>query len=64
MRDIFIYNYLGEGDILDVMGNFLYRKFFNWRIFDFCFRNKVDIEFWVDISIKSKKNIKIVVKNY
>ncbi|KAK8356415.1 hypothetical protein V6Z12_A05G353300 [Gossypium hirsutum] len=30
------------------MGNFLHRKFFNWRILDFCLRNKVDIESWVD----------------
>ncbi|KAG4165608.1 hypothetical protein ERO13_A13G086425v2 [Gossypium hirsutum] len=46
------------------MGNFSHRKFFNWRILDFCLRNKVDIESWVDTSTNSKKNIKTVVKNY
>ncbi|TYJ00665.1 hypothetical protein E1A91_A13G100900v1 [Gossypium mustelinum] len=64
LRDIPIHNYLGEGDILDAMGNFSHRKFFNWRILDFCLRNKVDIESWVDTSTNSKKNIKTVVKNY
>ncbi|TYH01315.1 hypothetical protein ES288_A09G048800v1, partial [Gossypium darwinii] len=64
LRDIPIHNYLGEGDILDAMGNFSHRKFFNWRILDFCLRNKVDIESWVDTSTKSNKNIKTVVKNY
>ncbi|TYH91260.1 hypothetical protein ES332_A13G105200v1 [Gossypium tomentosum] len=64
LRDIPIHNYLGEGDILDAMGNFSHRKFLNWRILDFCLRNKVDIESWVDTSTNSKKNIKTVVKNY
>nr|YP_009337980.1 hypothetical chloroplast RF1 [Gossypium harknessii]AJE75567.1 hypothetical chloroplast RF1 [Gossypium harknessii] len=64
LRDIPIHNYLGEGDILDAMGNFSHRKFFNWRILHFCLRNKVDIESWVDTSTKSNKNIKTVVKNY
>ncbi|KAB2005229.1 hypothetical protein ES319_D11G254600v1, partial [Gossypium barbadense] len=64
LRDIPIHNYLEEGDILDVMGNFLHRRLFNWRILHFCLRNKVDIESWVDTSTKSNKNIKTMVKNY
>nr|YP_010623213.1 hypothetical chloroplast RF1 [Thespesia lampas]WBF97265.1 hypothetical chloroplast RF1 [Thespesia lampas] len=64
LRDIPIHNYLGEGDILDAMGNFSHRKLFNWRILHFCLRNKVDIESWVDTSTKSNKNIKTVVNNY
>ncbi|MBA0733559.1 hypothetical protein Gogos_017558, partial [Gossypium gossypioides] len=30
-----IHNYLGEGDILDAMGNFSHKKFFNRRILHF-----------------------------
>ncbi|KAG4109409.1 hypothetical protein ERO13_1Z049494v2 [Gossypium hirsutum] len=60
LRDIPIHNYLGEGDILDAMGNFSHRKFFNWRILDFCLRNKVDIESWVDTSTKTPNEKQII----
>nr|UDH56053.1 hypothetical chloroplast RF19 [Hoheria lyallii] len=64
LRDIPIHNYLGEDDILDAMGKFSHRKFFNWGILRFCLRNKADIESWVDTSTKSNKNIKAVINNY
>nr|YP_010374103.1 putative chloroplast RF19 [Navaea phoenicea]QTW91322.1 putative chloroplast RF19 [Navaea phoenicea] len=64
LRDIPIHNDLGEDNILDAMGNFSHRKFFNWGILHFCLRNKADIEYWVDTSTKSNKNIKAGVNNY
>nr|YP_010698144.1 hypothetical protein RF1 [Brachychiton acerifolius]WCF77105.1 hypothetical protein RF1 [Brachychiton acerifolius] len=64
LGDLPLHNYLEEDDILDAMGKFSHRKFFNWRILHFCLRNKADIESWVNTSTKSNKNIKIVVNNY
>nr|WRK68093.1 hypothetical chloroplast RF1 [Microcos paniculata] len=59
-----IHNYLREVDIMDATGNFSHRKYFDWRILNFCLRNKADIESWVDTGTKSNKNIKTVVNNY
>nr|YP_010027695.1 Ycf1 [Zanthoxylum oxyphyllum]QOS47861.1 Ycf1 [Zanthoxylum oxyphyllum] len=62
---ILINNYLGEDDIMD-MEKFLYRKYFDWRIFTFCLRNKVNIEAWVDMDTgtSSNQNTKIRSDNY
>nr|WEB53564.1 Ycf1 protein [Tetradium glabrifolium] len=62
---ILINNYLGEDDIMD-MEKFLYRKYFDWRILNFCLRNKVNIEAWVDMDtgISSNQNTKIGSDNY
>nr|YP_009670048.1 Ycf1 protein [Terminalia guyanensis]QCW95367.1 Ycf1 protein [Terminalia guyanensis] len=56
-------NYLGENDILN-LEKFPDRKFFDWRIFHFYLRNKVDIESWIDIATDSKKNTNNGVNNY
>nr|UUL96436.1 hypothetical chloroplast RF1 [Gleditsia sinensis] len=45
--DIPIKNYIVEDDILDMEKN-LDRKYFDWRILNFCLRNKVDFEAWID----------------
>nr|YP_010395562.1 hypothetical chloroplast RF1 [Haplophyllum dauricum]UQJ73090.1 hypothetical chloroplast RF1 [Haplophyllum dauricum] len=47
LGSISINNYLGEDEILDIE-KFLYRKFFDWRILNFCLRNKSNMEVWVD----------------
>nr|UAV86901.1 Ycf1 [Zanthoxylum piperitum] len=52
---IFINNYLGEDDIMD-MEKFLYRKYFDWRILTFCCRNQVNIEAWVDMDTGTSSN--------
>ena len=41
LRSISINNYIGEDDIMD-MEKFLYRKYFDWRILNFCLRNKAN----------------------
>nr|QXU76216.1 hypothetical chloroplast RF1 [Biebersteinia heterostemon] len=60
-----INNYLGKADIMD-MDKISDRKYFDWGILNFCLRNKVDIEAWVDIDTgsNSKKNTKIGTNNY
>nr|YP_009689905.1 hypothetical protein RF1 [Pentadiplandra brazzeana]QEG53929.1 hypothetical protein RF1 [Pentadiplandra brazzeana] len=40
------------------------RKYLDWRILNFWFRKKINIESWVDINTKSNKNIKTGVNNY
>nr|YP_009771057.1 Ycf1 [Parkinsonia africana]QIT01759.1 Ycf1 [Parkinsonia africana] len=45
--DIPIKNYLVEDSILDMEKN-LDRKYFDWRILNFCLRNKVDFGAWID----------------
>lgn len=64
LGDIPIHNFLGKDDIMDAMGKFSHRKYFDWRILHFCLRNKADIESWVDTGTKSNKNIKTSVNNY
>nr|QKV44352.1 hypothetical chloroplast RF1 [Daphniphyllum macropodum] len=60
---ILINNYLGEVDILD-MEKSLYRKYFDCRILNFCLRNKVDIEAWVDIDTGTNSNKNTKTSNY
>nr|YP_009769977.1 Ycf1 [Erythrophleum suaveolens]QIT00679.1 Ycf1 [Erythrophleum suaveolens] len=45
--DIPIKNYIVENSILDIEKN-LDRKYFDWRILNFCLRNKVDFGAWID----------------
>nr|YP_009382934.1 hypothetical protein RF1 [Adenanthera microsperma]APA32785.1 hypothetical protein RF1 [Adenanthera microsperma] len=45
--DIPIKNYIVEDSILDMEKN-LDRKYFDWRILNFCLRNKVDFGGWID----------------
>nr|YP_009127417.1 hypothetical chloroplast RF19 [Haematoxylum brasiletto]AHY33032.1 hypothetical chloroplast RF19 [Haematoxylum brasiletto] len=42
-----IKNYIVEDSILDMEKN-LDRKYFDWRILNFCLRNKVDFGAWID----------------
>nr|YP_010424597.1 hypothetical chloroplast RF1 [Baeckea frutescens]USH59296.1 hypothetical chloroplast RF1 [Baeckea frutescens] len=53
-----------EDDEIMNLDKFRDRKFFDWRIFDFCLRNKVNIESWIDIDTGSNKNNKTGVNNY
>nr|ADD30920.1 putative RF1 protein [Oxalis latifolia] len=56
-------NYLGEDDIMDMDKN-PDKKYFGWRILNFCLRKRVDIESWIDTGTKNNKNIKIGTHNY
>nr|AZZ06824.1 hypothetical chloroplast RF19 [Punica granatum]QDD68527.1 hypothetical chloroplast RF19 [Punica granatum]QDD68611.1 hypothetical chloroplast RF19 [Punica granatum]QDD68695.1 hypothetical chloroplast RF19 [Punica granatum]QID57868.1 Ycf1 [Punica granatum] len=56
-----INNYLGEEDIMN-LEKFSDRKYFDWKIFHFCLRKKVDIESWIDPN--GNKNAKAGFKNY
>nr|YP_010411278.1 hypothetical chloroplast RF1 [Psilopeganum sinense]UQJ72657.1 hypothetical chloroplast RF1 [Psilopeganum sinense] len=62
---ISINNYLVEDDSID-MEKFLYRKYFDWRILNFCLQNKVHIEVWVDTDTGtgSNQNTRIGSTNY
>nr|UEQ12896.1 Ycf1 protein [Euphorbia hirta] len=42
----------------------VYRKYFDWRLINFCLQKKVDIESWIDTCIKDKKKTKTRTKNY
>nr|YP_010598738.1 hypothetical chloroplast RF1 [Backhousia citriodora]WAL02941.1 hypothetical chloroplast RF1 [Backhousia citriodora] len=54
---------LEDDDIMN-LAKFTDRKYFDWRIFDFCLRNKVDIESWIDIDTNGNKNTKTWINNY
>nr|YP_008578231.1 hypothetical chloroplast RF1 [Stockwellia quadrifida]AGC59640.1 hypothetical chloroplast RF1 [Stockwellia quadrifida] len=54
---------LEDDDILN-LDKFKDRKYFDWRIFYFCLRNKVNIESWIDIDTNGNKNTKTGVNNY
>nr|YP_010928003.1 Ycf1 protein [Gyrosphragma latipetala]WKK46966.1 Ycf1 protein [Gyrosphragma latipetala] len=56
-----INNYLGEEDIMN-LEKFSDRKYFDWKIFHFCLRKKVDIEYWIDTN--GNKNAKPGFNNY
>ena len=60
LENFLIFCFLEKYNICSI-GEILYRKYLDWRIFNFWFRKKVNIEF--DIRSK-KKYIKIKVKNY
>nr|YP_010715332.1 hypothetical protein RF1 [Myricaria rosea]WDE23705.1 hypothetical protein RF1 [Myricaria rosea] len=40
------------------------RKYLDWTLINFCLRNKVDIETWLDISTNNNKNTKTDTHNY
>nr|YP_009698593.1 Ycf1 [Petalonyx linearis]QEJ85600.1 Ycf1 [Petalonyx linearis] len=63
LGDTPINNYLGEGDILYMEKN-LDRKYFDWKILNFCLIKKVDIEAWIEFDTNSNKNTKTDIKNY
>nr|ARK37799.1 hypothetical chloroplast RF19 [Hevea brasiliensis] len=63
LEDISINNYLAEDDIID-MEKSADRKYFDWRILNFCLRKKVDIESWIDTGSKDKKNTKTRTNKY
>nr|YP_010225219.1 Ycf1 [Prunus sericea]UDD73225.1 Ycf1 [Prunus sericea] len=60
-----INNYLVEDDIRDMEIN-PDRKYFDWRIFHFCLKNKVDIDAWIaiDTDTNSNKYTKTRVNKY
>nr|YP_009333979.1 Ycf1 [Glycosmis pentaphylla]AOZ20932.1 Ycf1 [Glycosmis pentaphylla]BEV76695.1 Ycf1 protein [Glycosmis pentaphylla] len=65
LGSISINTYIGEDDIMD-MEKFLYRKYFDWRILNFCLRNKDNMEAWVDMDTgtSSNQNTRIGSNNY
>nr|YP_009570163.1 hypothetical protein RF1 [Nepenthes mirabilis]QBC68524.1 hypothetical protein RF1 [Nepenthes mirabilis]QBC68609.1 hypothetical protein RF1 [Nepenthes mirabilis]QBC68696.1 hypothetical protein RF1 [Nepenthes mirabilis] len=59
-----ITNYLLKDDIMDMHKN-PDRKYFDWRIVNFCLKKKVDIRVWIDMSTNSStKNTKTERNNY
>nr|WCF05299.1 hypothetical chloroplast RF1 [Myristica fatua] len=52
---ITISDYLGEESIIDT-GKNPYRKYFEWRILDFCRTKNIDIEVWTDIDTGTNIN--------
>nr|QUG56734.1 Ycf1 protein [Tetrastigma hemsleyanum]WCR50513.1 Ycf1 protein [Tetrastigma hemsleyanum] len=66
LGDIPVNNYLDEDDILyiEYKKKKPDRKYFDWKILHFCFRNKVDIEVWINTSINSNENTKTGSNNY
>nr|YP_010927499.1 Ycf1 protein [Cuphea spruceana]WKK46378.1 Ycf1 protein [Cuphea spruceana] len=60
---ISIKNYLGEEDIMN-LEKFSDRKYFDWQIFYFCLRKKVDIAYWIDTNGNKKKNARTGFNNY
>nr|QQQ88249.1 hypothetical protein RF1 [Pouteria caimito] len=65
LKDIPIHNYLGKSDIIYMeMEKSPDRKYFDWKIINFCLRKKVDIEAWIKIDINSNKNTKTGLTNY
>nr|YP_009669950.1 Ycf1 protein [Salvertia convallariodora]YP_009669964.1 Ycf1 protein [Salvertia convallariodora]QCW95269.1 Ycf1 protein [Salvertia convallariodora]QCW95283.1 Ycf1 protein [Salvertia convallariodora] len=58
-----INNYFEDDNILN-LDKFPDRKYFDWKIFYFCLRNKVNIESWIDIDTNVNKNTKTGVNNY
>nr|QJD22341.1 hypothetical chloroplast RF19 [Euphorbia larica] len=63
LEGIPINNYLAENDILDIEKS-PDRKYFDWRIINFCLRKKVDIESWIDTGSEDKKKTKTPTNKY
>nr|AUG62387.1 Ycf1 [Alnus maritima subsp. oklahomensis] len=65
MEGILIKDYLVDDDSIDIEKN-MDRKYFDWKILNFCLRNKTDIKAWVDIDTVTNrnKNTKTGVNNY
>jgi hypothetical protein len=60
---ILIKNYLVEDDSIDIEKN-SDRKYFDWKILNFCLRKKIDIKAWADIDTVKNKNTKTGFNNY
>nr|YP_010927751.1 Ycf1 protein [Cuphea fruticosa]WKK46630.1 Ycf1 protein [Cuphea fruticosa] len=56
-----INNYLVEEDIMN-LEKFSDRKYFDWQIFHFCLRKKIDIEYWIDTN--GNNNARTGFNNY
>nr|WMP13287.1 Ycf1 protein [Betula ermanii] len=65
MEGILINNYLVEDDSIDIEKN-MDRKYFDWKILNFCLRKKTDIKARVDIDTVTNrnKNTKTKINNY
>nr|QZH79288.1 hypothetical protein RF1 [Callicarpa macrophylla] len=62
LRNIPIKNYLGKVDILYIEKP-TDRKYFDWKIFNFYLRQKVDIEAWIMIDTNRTQNTQIRTNN-
>nr|YP_009262350.1 hypothetical chloroplast RF1 [Spondias tuberosa]ANI86807.1 hypothetical chloroplast RF1 [Spondias tuberosa] len=52
-----INNYLGEDDIMDMdIEKISDRKYCDWRILNFCLRNNIEIQSWVDMDTGTNRN--------
>nr|YP_010927414.1 Ycf1 protein [Cuphea curiosa]WKK46293.1 Ycf1 protein [Cuphea curiosa] len=60
---ISIKNYLGKEDILN-LERFSDRKYFDWQIFQFCLRKKVDIEYWIETNDNNNQNARTGFNKY
>nr|WIF27740.1 hypothetical protein RF1 [Androsace erecta] len=58
-----INNFLGKSAIIYMEKN-EDRKFFDWKIINFCLRKKIDIEAWVKVNTKRNKKTKTEATNY
>nr|YP_010559132.1 hypothetical protein RF1 [Euphorbia hedyotoides]UED20489.1 hypothetical protein RF1 [Euphorbia hedyotoides] len=56
-------NYLAKNDNIDIEKS-PDRKYFDWRLINFCPRKRVDIESWIDTGSKDKKNTKTPTNKY
>nr|YP_009419810.1 hypothetical chloroplast RF1 [Pentaphylax euryoides]ASM46489.1 hypothetical chloroplast RF1 [Pentaphylax euryoides] len=63
LGDISINNYLEKSDIMYMEKN-PDRKYFDWKILNFCLINQIDIEAWIKIDINSNQNTKTGINNY
>nr|WPW47831.1 hypothetical chloroplast RF19 [Fagus crenata]WPW47913.1 hypothetical chloroplast RF19 [Fagus crenata]WPW48159.1 hypothetical chloroplast RF19 [Fagus crenata] len=63
MGGILIKNYLVEDDSIDIEKN-SDRKYFDWKILNFCLRKKINIKAWADIDTVRNKNTKTGFNNY
>nr|YP_009562790.1 hypothetical chloroplast RF1 [Clethra delavayi]QAV58315.1 hypothetical chloroplast RF1 [Clethra delavayi] len=66
LGDIPINNYLRKSDIMYMQKN-PDRKYFDWKIINFCLKKKmdiVDIEAWIKIDTNNNKNTKTRTNNY
>nr|YP_010018092.1 hypothetical protein RF1 [Primula saxatilis]QOJ47707.1 hypothetical protein RF1 [Primula saxatilis] len=60
---ILINNFLGKSADIYMEKN-TDRKYFDWKILNFCFRKKVDIEAWVKVNINRNPNTKTEAPKY
>nr|YP_009708944.1 hypothetical chloroplast RF19 [Myrsine stolonifera]QEW86589.1 hypothetical chloroplast RF19 [Myrsine stolonifera] len=57
-----INNFLGKSDIIYMEKN-TDRKYFDWKIINFCLRKKIDIEAWVKVNTNKNQNTKTEATN-